>query len=135
MQVQSATEPPKRLALGERAVMADGLEYVLFGLKDKGSPVEIVYPPEGTPFVPGCAALAADAPHPNAARLFLSYLFSREAQQFLVDIGGMRSFHPDVTLKSGRRPLAEIKLMRADPEAQEKEIETIKKKYAEYFGV
>ncbi len=135
MQVQSATEPPKRLALGERAVMADGLEYVLFGLKEKGSPIEIVYPTEGTPFVPGCAALAANAPHPNAARLFLSYLFSREAQQFLVDIGGMRSFHPDVTLKAGRRPLAEIRLMRADPAAQEKEIDTIKRKYAEYFGI
>ena len=29
MQVQSAAEPPKKLALGERAVMADGGEYVV----------------------------------------------------------------------------------------------------------
>ena len=32
MQVQSATDPPKKLALGERAVMADGGEYVLLQL-------------------------------------------------------------------------------------------------------
>ena len=49
MQVQSATDPPKKLALGERAVMADGNEYNLFQLKETGEPVEIVYPTEGTP--------------------------------------------------------------------------------------
>jgi iron(III) transport system substrate-binding protein len=135
LQVQSATDPPKKLALGERAVMADGLEYILHQLKEKGDPVEIVYPREGTPFIPGSAAIAKNAPNPNAAKLFYSFLFSREAQQFLTDIGGMRSFHPDVTPKVGRKPLSEIKLMRSDPEAQEPLIESIKKKYTEYFGV
>ena len=135
LQVQSATDPPKKLALGERAVMADGLEYILHQLKEKGDPVEIVYPREGTPFIPGSAAIAKNAPNPNAAKLFYSFLFSREAQQFLTDIGGMRSFHPDVTPKTGRKPLSEIKLMRSDPEAQEPLIESIKKKYSEYFGV
>ena len=47
MQVQSAADPPKKLALGERAVMADGNEYNMFQLKEKGKPVEIVYPAEG----------------------------------------------------------------------------------------
>ena len=41
MQVQSATDPPKKLALGERAIMADGNEYNLFQLKESGQPVEI----------------------------------------------------------------------------------------------
>ena len=135
LQVQSATDPPKKLALGERSVMVDGLEYMLHQLKEKGDPVEIVYPREGTPFIPGSAAIARNAPNPNAARLFYSFLFSREAQQFLADIGGMRSFHPDVTLKAGRKPLSEIKLMRSDPEAQEPLIESIKQNYSKYFGV
>ena len=30
MQVQSASDPPKKLALGERAIMADGIEYGVF---------------------------------------------------------------------------------------------------------
>ncbi len=30
MQVQSAADPPKKLALGERAIMADGIEYGMF---------------------------------------------------------------------------------------------------------
>src|SRR5947209_12054837 len=48
MQVQSSTDPPKKLALGERAVMADGNDYNLIQLKERGQPVEVVYPSEGT---------------------------------------------------------------------------------------
>lgn len=49
MQVQSSTDPPKKLALGERAVMVDGNEYNALILKEAGQPVEVVYPSEGTP--------------------------------------------------------------------------------------
>ena len=34
MQVQSSTDPPKKLALGERAVMADGNDYNLIQLME-----------------------------------------------------------------------------------------------------
>src|SRR5207249_900295 len=80
MQVQSSADPPKKLALGERAVMADGNEYNLFQLKEKGEPVEIVYPTEGTPLIIGPQGVLKDAPHPSAARLLQSFLFSIEAQ-------------------------------------------------------
>jgi iron(III) transport system substrate-binding protein len=135
LQVQSSTEPPKKLALGERAVSADGLEYVHIQLKESGAPIAIVYPAEGTPFVPSCEAIAKNAPHPNAARLFISFMFSRETQQYLVDTAGLRSFHPDVKDKQGRVPLSKIKLLPSDPVAQEAATEEIKKKYAEYFGI
>ena len=36
MQVQSSADPPKRLALGERAVMADGNEYNIFQHQGEG---------------------------------------------------------------------------------------------------
>jgi iron(III) transport system substrate-binding protein len=134
LQVQSATEPPKKLALGERAVSADGLEYVHILLKEGGAPIEIVYPTEGTPFVPGCEGIAQNAPHPNAAKLFMSYMISRATQQYLVDVAGLRSFNPDVTLKPDRKRLSAIKLLPSDPVAQEAATE-IKKKYSEYFGI
>ena len=72
MQVQSATDPPKKLALGERAVMADGNEYIMLQLKEKGEPIEIVYPTEGTPLIVGPNAIFKTAPNPNAARLLQS---------------------------------------------------------------
>ncbi len=134
MQVQSSTEPPKKLAQGERAVMADGNEYNLFLLKEKGAPLEIVYPAEGTPIIASPAAVLKNAPHPNAARLFQSYLFSPQAQQLLIDDGGLRSVHPKTKEKAGRMPLSKIKLMKEDAAAVEKQVETIKSKYAQYFG-
>src|SRR5262249_43935756 len=134
MQVQSSTEPPKKLALGERAIMVDGNEYNMFLAKETGAPVEIVYPSEGTPLVIGSAGVMKDAPHPNAARLFICYFFSHEGQQLLVDVGGLRSYHPDVKERPGRKPLSEIKVLTADPAEQEKAADEIKRKYAEYFG-
>jgi iron(III) transport system substrate-binding protein len=51
--VRAGITPPKKLALGERAVMADGGEYVLLQLKEAGQPVEPVYATEGTPLIVG----------------------------------------------------------------------------------
>src|SRR5207248_10261574 len=109
MQVQSSTDPPKKLALGERAVMADGNDYNLIQLKERGQPVEIVYPSEGTPFVTGPTAIFKSAPNPNAARLFQSYLHSQQGQQLLVDFARQHSLHGQVTEKAGVRKLSQIK--------------------------
>ena len=135
MQVQSSTDPPKKLALGERAVMADGNDYNLIQLKERGQPVEVVYPAEGTPFVTGPTAIFKSAPNPNAARLFQSCLHSREGQQLLVDFARQHSVHAQVTEKPGARKLSEIKLMKDDAAGVEAQGEEIKARYAKIFGV
>ena len=135
MQVQSSTDPPKKLALGERAVMADGNDYNLIQLKERGQPVEVVYPSEGTPFVTGPTAIFKSAPSPNAARLFQSYLHSREGQQLLVDFARQHSLHAQVTEKPGARKLSGIKLMKDDAAGVEAQAEEIKARYAKIFGV
>jgi iron(III) transport system substrate-binding protein len=135
MQVQSATDPPRKIAAGERAVMADGSEYVMFRLKERSEPVEIVYPTEGTPLVIGPNGVMKDAPNPNAARLAQSFMFSLECQQMMVEIGGLRSFHALVKEKSGRKPLSEIRLMREDAAAVARQAEEIKARYSRYFKV
>src|ERR687888_1117459 len=135
MQVQSSADPPKKLALGERAVMADGNEYNMFVEKEKGSPVEIVYATEGSPLIVGPNALFKNAPNPNAGRLFQSFCFSPEAQQLSSDVGGLRSLHPQVKEKPGRKPFSEIKKMKDDPAAVEKHADEIKRRYTEIFKV
>ncbi len=135
MQVQSSTDPPKKLALGERAVMADGNEYNMFLEKEKGSPVEIVYPTEGTPLVIGPNGIFKQSPNPNAARLFQSYCFTPEAQQLIVDVGGLRSLHPQVKEHTGRKLVKDIKWMKDDPVGVEKTAEDIKTRYTKIFGV
>jgi len=135
MQVQSSTDPPKKLALGERAVMADGNDYLLVQLKEAGQPVEIVYPLEGTPLIVGPNGVFKDAPNPNAARLLQSWMFTLEAQQLMSDVGGLRSIHPLVKEKAGRKPFREIKAMKDDPVAVEAKSDEIKAKYTQYFRV
>ena len=135
MQVQSATDPPKKLALGERAVMADGAEYVLLLLKESGRPVEPVYATEGSPLIVGPNGVFKNAPNPNAARLFQSFSFSPEVQQLIIDVGGLRSVHPQAMEKPGRTPLAEIKLMKDDPAGVEKTSDEIKARYIKIFKV
>ena len=135
MQVQSSADPPKKLALGERAIMADGNDYNLVQMKEKGEPVEIVYPTEGTPIIVGPSGVMKNAPNPNAARLLANWMFSLEAQQLMVDFGGLKSAHALVKEKEGRKPLKEIKTMKDDPAAVEAQAEDIKAKYARYFKV
>jgi iron(III) transport system substrate-binding protein len=135
MQVQSSTDPPKKLALGERAVMADGNDYNLIQLKERGQPVEVVYPSEGTPIVTGPTGIFASAPNPNAARLFQNWLHSLDGQQLLVDFAAQHSVHALVKEKPGRKKLSEIKLFKSDPAGVEKMSEEIKKRYAELFKV
>jgi iron(III) transport system substrate-binding protein len=135
MQVQSATDPPKKLALGERSVMADGTEYNIFLLREAGQPVEAIYPTEGTPFVVGPNGIFKAAPNPNAAKLFQNYCFTPEAQQVVIDAGGLRSLHAQVKEHPGRKPLADIKLMKEDAEGAEQQSEEIKARYQKIFRV
>jgi iron(III) transport system substrate-binding protein len=135
MQVQSSTDPPKKLALGERAVMADGNDYNVVMLKEAGQPVEPLYPAEGTPTISGPSGIFASAPHPNAARLFQAWLHTRETQQFFTDFTAQYSAHPQVTPKPGRRKISDIKLMKEDPSGVEKMADEIKTRYARLFRV
>jgi iron(III) transport system substrate-binding protein len=135
MQVQSAADPPKKIMLGERAVMADGNDYSLVLLKDQGHPVETVFATEGSPLIIVPSGIFRSAPNPNAARLFQCYCFTPECQQLVIDAGGLRSMHPLAKEKPGRKPVKEIKVMKEDAAAVEKMSEEIKARYVKIFRV
>jgi iron(III) transport system substrate-binding protein len=135
MQVQSSADPPKKLEIGERAVMADGNEYNIFQMKEAGRPVEPVYASEGSPLIIGPNGIFKGSPNPNAAKLFQSFCFSRDAQQLIIDVGGLRSAHPQAQEKPGRKPFKEIKTMKDDAAAVERESDAIKARYTKLFRV
>jgi iron(III) transport system substrate-binding protein len=135
MQVQSSADPPKKLELGERAVMADGNEYNIFQMREAGRPVEPVYASEGSPLIIGPNGIFKGSPNPNAAKLFQSFCFSRDAQQLIIDAGGLRSAHPETKEKPGRAPFKNIKTMKDDAAAVEKEGSAIKARYSKIFHV
>jgi len=135
LQVQSATDTPKRVVRGERAIMADGNESNVLLLKEAGKPIEVVYATEGTPTIVQPSGIFTAAPHPNAARLFHSFLFTPEGQQLFVDAGGLRSVHSLVKDKPGRTPLSSIKRWKDDPAGVEAQGEEIKRHYSQIFHI
>jgi iron(III) transport system substrate-binding protein len=135
LQVQSATDTPKKIALGERAVMVDGAGYLVIRNKEAGQPVDVIYPEEGTPLATGPSAVFKAAPNPNAARLFQNWLHSREGQQILVDYARQYSPHSQTVEKPGVRKLSDIKLMKEDPAGVERDADAIKRRYAQIFKV
>ena len=135
MQVQSAADPPKKVAQGERAVMADGTEYLVPLIKARKEPIEEVYAVEGTPLITGPSAVMARAANPNAARLFQAWSMTAAAQQLNIDIGALRSAHPLVKDRTDRKKLSDIKLLREDAAAVADQAEEIKARYTRLFKV
>jgi iron(III) transport system substrate-binding protein len=134
MLVQSAVDPSGVVASGERPVAANGGDYTFYQVKKKGNPVEIVFPKEGVPLVISPTAIAAFAPHPNAAKLFTDFIFSRPVQQVMADSEGLYTGHPDVTYPADQPKLSELKLLQVDAEELEKRNEEIKTRFVEFFG-
>jgi iron(III) transport system substrate-binding protein len=134
MLVQSAVDPSGVVASGERAVAVDGGEYTFYQTKKKGNPIEIVYPKEGVPLVVSPTAITAFAPHPNAAKLFTDFSFSREIQQVMADSEGLYTGHPQVKYPDDKPKLSDLKLLTVEPEELEKRNEEIKKRFVEFFG-
>jgi iron(III) transport system substrate-binding protein len=135
LQVQSATDTPKKIALGERAIMIDGAGYLVIRNKEAGQPVDVIYPAEGTPVATSPSVVFKAAPNPNAARLFQNWMHSREGQQILIDYARQYSPHAQAVEKPGVRKLSDIKLMKEDPEGVEKTADEVKRRYAEIFKV
>lgn len=132
--VQSANDPAGLVASGERPVGANGAEYFLYKTMKRGNPVKIVYPKEGVPLIVSPTAIAKDAPHPNGAKLFTEFIFTREAQQMLADREGLYTGHPDVTYPKDKPRLKELKLLSVDPQELEEKNAEIKKRFVEFFG-
>lgn len=132
--VQSANDPAGVVASGERPLGVNGAEYFYYKTQKQGNPIKIVYPKEGVPLVVSPVAIAKDSSHPNAAKLFVEFIFAKESQQLLADKEGLYTGHPDVTYPAGKPKLKELKLFATDADELEKRNAEIKKRFVEYFG-
>jgi len=132
--VQSANDPAGVVASGERPVGANGAEYFYYKTQKQGNPIKIIYPNEGIPLIVSPVAIAKDAPHPNAAKLFSEYIFAKESQQLLADREGLYTGHPEVTYPADKPKLKDLKLLSVDADELEKKNAEIKKRFVEFFG-
>ena len=111
--VESATAVPRMVLTGEALIGAaspdgDAREYMM-----KGEPLGFAYPSEGALFFIYYGAMMKTAPHPNAAKLWMNFVFSKEAQKQIVDYG-FTSVRNDVTLSAESKMIKSMKAITPD---------------------
>lgn len=90
-------ESERRVARGEYPI------YLPFNMSEyislRGLPIKAVVPSEGAAYVPFGASILKDAPHPNAARVYLNFLLS-EVGQTMLAAEGFRPAKPGFETKA-----------------------------------
>ncbi len=94
-----------------------------------GAPIGLIYPSEGTAITLDGSAIIKNAPHPNAARLFLDFTVSKEMQELMVDKFGRRSVRKDVGSPAGLPTLDQIKAINYDLDYAAKNREQLLKRF------
>jgi iron(III) transport system substrate-binding protein len=79
--------------------------------KAKGAPIAFNAPPDGLPATPETWGLVADAPHPNAARLYMDWFLSVEGQKANGEGLFLHSMRPDAPAPPGGEPITKLKLL------------------------
>jgi iron(III) transport system substrate-binding protein len=74
---RSGNDPISLLNAGE-CVIGTGPASTATVNANRGNPIGIIYPDDGTVLCVGPSAIVASAPHPNAAKLFLEWLLSAD---------------------------------------------------------
>ena len=92
------------LISGEVDLTVPGSEHLLTARMNRGEPVAPIYPKEGLTLKVSRTGICADCPNPNAARLWLDFETSNEAQTLMDKIGGYPSIRSDVKLTYERPP-------------------------------
>ena len=100
-----------RLVSGQDKVVMTAQYSGYLIMKAKGAPVEFVYPPEGLIATPQPYGLVKEAPHPEAARLFLDWFLGVPGQTAAVSALYYHSPRPDVPPPPDGEPVTKFKLL------------------------
>ena len=114
--------------------VAAGPEATTLLSRDKGNPLSVIYPSDGTLLMVSPSGIPKNAPAPNAAKLFVEFLLDKEAAEVQVknhSLSVIKGIKPAV----GAKPLEDIKVIRPTEEEITKGIPEVKEKFRDTFGV
>jgi iron(III) transport system substrate-binding protein len=130
---RSINDTVTMLNSGER-VIAAGPDLTTLKSKNKGNPLELVYPEDGATLMTAPSAIMAKAPHPNAAKLFMDFFMSREYSEIIVKNGGI-PLRPEIEPPKGLKPLTSVKLLRPTLQEIKPGIPQVIERFRAAFGV
>jgi iron(III) transport system substrate-binding protein len=122
------------LEAGEYAATFHTYAYATYEDKEKGKPVDFV---NAEPVVATMqtGAIALNAPHPNAAKLFQIWMASKDMQQFMVSKLGRISTHKGVTNIAAVWDPSRDKTLLLDPDKQISTSREFQAEYRSIFGI
>ncbi len=120
------------LGSGERLVSPIPIAPIIESA-DKGNPLAITYPADGSIFIATPSAVLANAPHPAAARLFLEFLQGKEFNEIMVK-ARYESMRDDVKPLKGVKSVTEVKLITPSLEETTTGIPAVAEIWRDIFG-
>lgn len=131
--IQGHLPVARAVAEGKMAATLDATITTASELKRQGAPIEIAFSTEDeTPVFTVTGGIFKDAPHPNAAKLFMTWSLAQEQQSRL----GTFSPRLDVSPPAGFKPLTSYKIANAFREfvTDDKLITELRKRFEAYTG-
>lgn len=128
----SSSNVYKTVADGEMAI---GLSYEdpTVKLLNDGANVEIIYPKEGTVFLPASAAIIKGANNLDNAKLFIDYIISQEVQDILGTTTTNRPVRKDAKTSENMKAMTDIKVIEEDYDYVIEHKDEIVKRYNDIF--
>ncbi len=130
---RSVNDTVTMLNAKERWVAA-GPEATTLLSRDKGNPLAVVYPTDGALLMVSPSSVLANAPSPNAGKLFIEFLLDKEAAEAQVKSHSLAVIK-GIAPAPGAKPLEQIKVQRPTEEEIAKGIPEVKQQFRDTFGV
>ncbi|MDQ8729756.1 extracellular solute-binding protein [Bradyrhizobium sp. LHD-71] len=130
---RSLTDPPTTVASGERKI-GIGSGASVFGYAARATSLKGVYPEDGAIVSFSPTGIVATTVHPNAAKLFVEFLLSKEsaaitASEFTVPV------RTDITPAPGIHPLGTLKGITKNPTELNEKLPELIERWRDTFGV
>jgi iron(III) transport system substrate-binding protein len=131
---RSINDTVTMLNAGESAIAGSGPVGTLMESVQKGNPLAMIYPTDGTVLIIAPSGIMKGCKHPNAARLYMEFLMSTGASQIWVDHFN-ETIRPEVSASEGVKSAKDLKIIRPTVEQIVKGIPEVIRQWRDTFGV
>ena len=131
---RSINDTVTMLNAGERIVAGSAPNGTLMESAEKGNPLAMIYPPDGTVLIIAPSGIMKGVKHPNAARLFMEYLLTAEASHVWMTHFN-ESLRREVTPPADVKSAKDVKTIRPTVEEITKGIPEVIRQWRDTFGV
>ncbi|MCA6112241.1 ABC transporter substrate-binding protein [Bradyrhizobium cenepequi] len=131
---RSINDTVTMLNAGESSIAGSGPAGTLLQSAQKGNPLALSYPADGTVLIIAPSSIMKGCKHPATARLFMEFLLSARASQIWANHFN-ESIRPEVSPHEGAISAKDIKVIRPTVEQITRGVPEVIKQWRETFGV